>query len=82
MRRLLVSPEEKIDPGEGVYAIGCSNYEKRYKGETKRKFNTRVKEDREDVDKLMEPLLGRLERNLRLIDGHQPSVIDWQHARH
>ena len=42
------------DTGEGVYTIWCSNYEKKYIGEINRRLKNRVKEHREEVDKLME----------------------------
>ena len=52
LRQLLVHPKDKVDPGEGVYTIDCGNCEKKYIGETKRKLCVRVKEHREDVEKI------------------------------
>ena len=43
-----------LEKGEEVYTIGCSKCEKTCIRETKRKLKTRVKEHREEVDKLME----------------------------
>ena len=52
LRQLLVHPKDKADLGEGVYTIDCGNFEKKYIGETKRKLCVRVKEHREDVEKI------------------------------
>ena len=52
LRRLLVSPKDKLEPGDGVYSIDCKNCEGRYIGETKRKLKVRVKEHREEAEKI------------------------------
>ena len=52
LRSLLVSPKDKNEPREGVYAIPCQNCDSQYIGETKRALKTRVKEHRDDVVKM------------------------------
>ena len=52
LRRLLVSPKDKNDPREGVYMIDCKSCDQKYIGETKRLLKTRVKEHREEVERL------------------------------
>ena len=92
LRRLLVSTKDKVDLGEGVATIGCSNCEKQYIGETKRKLKTRVKEHSEDVDKLMEGRAftrgtrkeSETDRWKSAIMDHaikENHVIDWKSAK-
>ena len=92
LRQLLVHPKDKLEPGEGVYTIACGNCEKKYIGETKRKLSVRVKEHREEVEKID---LGRSftrgtrkqsvnERHKSAITDHicvSNHVIQWDSAR-
>mgnify|MGYP001545966652 CR=1 FL=1 len=52
LRRLLVHPKDKLEAGDGVYSIDCKNCSGKYIGETKRKLNTRVKEHRDEAEKV------------------------------
>ena len=52
LRRMLVSPKDKTEPREGVYTINCQNCDGVYIGETKRSLSTRVKEHKDEVEKL------------------------------
>ena len=92
LRRLLVRPKDKVEPREGVYTIDCKNCEKKYVGETKRMLKTRVKEHREEVEKVDK---GRsytretrkqseTDRWKSAITDHvcqNNHVIDWESAR-
>ena len=52
LRNILVHPKDKVDPREGVYTIPCKNCPKQDIGETKRKLGVRLKEHKEEVEKI------------------------------
>ena len=92
LRNMLVHPKDKLDPREGVYKIACRNCGKCYIGETKRKLDVRVKEHREEVEKLDKgrsftrdsKKQAQRERSKSAIVDHVTQanhVIDWDSAK-
>ena len=52
LQRLLVRYKDKIDPEMGIYTIDKGCGKKTYVGETMRNLKTRVKEHRQEIDKI------------------------------
>ena len=92
LRNLLLHPKDKLDPREGVYKIDCKNCDRCYIGETKRKLGVRLKEHREEVEKLDKgrsftrdsKKQAHRERSKSAIADHVTQdnhVIDWDSAK-
>ena len=62
LKSLLVHPNDKTDPKEGVYTIDCKGCDKKYIGETKRKLKVRVKEHRSEAEKISEGIVYTRDR--------------------
>ena len=55
LRKILVHPKDKVDPADKtdcIYEIPCKNCNYTYIGETGRKFRTRLKEHKKEVERL------------------------------
>jgi hypothetical protein len=92
IRSLVVHPKDKTEAKEGVYIIECNSCEQVYIGETKRALAIRVKEHRDDVEKISRDThftRGQRQstselRNKSAITDHvvkENHVINWDSAR-
>ena len=90
LKRVLVHPKDKQakeETTECVYRIPCGNCDKTYVGETGRKFGTRLREDRTEVESKSAKAFTRgqhaaslEERNKSALTDHvsqQNHVINW-----
>ena len=68
LRNFIVHPKDKTEPKEGVYIIECGNCERVYIGETKRTLATRIKEHRDETEKIS--------RNVHFTRGQRESTSD------
>jgi len=83
LRRLVVHPKDKQEKEEimdCVYKISCGNYAKTYMGETGRKFGTRLKEHKTDVEATTNKPFTRSQRLSSLSEQNKSALTD--HASH
>jgi len=83
LRRLLVHPKDKQEKEEVtdcVYKIPCSNCETTYIGETGRKFGSRLKEHKTEVEATTSKPFTRSQHISSLSEQNKSALTD--HARH
>ena len=92
LKNLLVHPKDKTDPKEGVYTIDCTGCKKKYVGETKRKLKVRVKEHRDEREKVSQGAVYTRDRKRQsqsemwgsALTDHavkENHIIDWESAK-
>jgi len=83
LKSLLVHPKDKQEKEEitdCVYKIPCASCEKSYIGETGRKFGTRLKEHKTEVESITSKSFTRNQRASSLSEQNKSALTD--HASH
>ncbi len=79
LRNQLVHPKDKrndLDKTDALYCLPCLNCDREYIGETGRKFGTRLKEHKAEVDKVERSVTTRAGRKESLSTIHKSAVTD------
>ena len=79
LRSQLVHPKGKcddLDKTDALYSLPCLNCDQEYIGETGRKFGTRLKEHKAEVDKIDKSVITRAGRKESLSTIHKSAITD------